>query len=196
MALRAWRMTGIDAAKRSREDCLPIPLLTTIEKWLADCGAEDLAKWSHAYLAHAGGPHSRAKIAALQVTANKITDALKALARVTEAISAYLLFAGGRSGSLMPVAQFNPFEKLDKPIMKAEGEADAYKFWHQLSDERNCYLDGVDAELIQRLRYRRLRGKKVQFPAFSRITRNVRWRKGCPPDIRPSLSMTVLSVIK
>ena len=50
----------------------------------------------------------------------------------------------------MPVAQFNQFEKLDKPIIQAGGEADAYKLWHQLSDERNRYLDGVDAELIGR----------------------------------------------
>ncbi len=48
----------------------------------------------------------------------------------------------------MPVAQFNPFEKLDKPIMQAGGEAAAYKLWHQLSDARNRYLDGVDAELM------------------------------------------------
>jgi hypothetical protein len=84
------------------------------------------------------------------VTTNKITDAIKALARVTETISAWLLFAGGRTNSLMPVAQFNQFEKLDKPIMQAGGEADAYKLWHQLSDERNRYLDVVDAELIGR----------------------------------------------
>jgi hypothetical protein len=86
------------------------------------------------------------------VTANKITDAIKAFARVTEAISAWLLFAGGRTNSLMPVAQFNPFEKLDKPIMQTGGEGDAYKLWHQLSDERNLYLEGLDDELIGRSR--------------------------------------------
>jgi hypothetical protein len=82
------------------------------------------------------------------VTANKINDAIKALARVTDAVSLWLLFAGGRMNALMPVAQFNPFEKLDKPIMQAGVEADAYKLWHQLSDERDRYLVGVDAELI------------------------------------------------
>jgi hypothetical protein len=142
------KLARIDPAKRSREDRLPASLLTTIEKWLDDSGADDLAKWSHAYLVHAGGPEARKRIANLMVTANKITDAVKALARVTEAISAWLLCAGGRSNALMPVAQFNPFEKLDKPIMEAGGEAAAYKLWHQLSDERNRYLDGVDAELI------------------------------------------------
>jgi Tripartite tricarboxylate transporter family receptor len=116
------RLAGIDPAKRSREDRLPLPLLATIERWLDESGADELAQWSHAYLAHAGGPDARKRIADLLVTANKITDAIKALARVTEAISAWLLFAGGRSNSLMPVAQFNPFEKLDNPIMRAGGE--------------------------------------------------------------------------
>jgi hypothetical protein len=142
------KLAGIDPAKRSREDRLPISLVAAIEKWLDDSGADDLANWSHAYLAHAGDPQSRQKIAALRVTADKITDAIRVLARVTEAISAWLLCAGGRSNALMPVAQFNQFEKLDKPIMQAGGEAAAYKLWHRLSDERNNYLESVDAALI------------------------------------------------
>jgi hypothetical protein len=144
------KLARIDPAKRSREDRLPASLLTTIERWLDDSGADELANWSHAYLAHAGGAESRKRIADLMVTTNKITDAIKAFARVTEAISAWLIFAGGRTGALMPVAQFNQFEKLDKPIMQAGGEAEAYQLWHQLSDERNRYLDGVDSELIGR----------------------------------------------
>jgi hypothetical protein len=142
------QLAGIDPAKRSREDRLSVSLLTTIEKWLDDSGADDLAKWSHVYLAHAGGPEARKRIADLTVTANKITDAIKVLAPATEAISAWLLFAGGRTNPLMPVAQFNQFEKLDKPIMQVGGEATADTIWQQLSDEWNHYLDGVDAELI------------------------------------------------
>lgn len=142
------KLAGIEPAKRSREDRLPVSLIRTIEKWLDDSGADDLADWSHAYLAHAGDPQSREKIAALAVTAGKITDAIRVLARATEAISAWLLCAGGRSHALMPVAQFNPFERLHRPIMQAGGEAAAYKLWHQLGDERNRYLDDVDAALI------------------------------------------------
>lgn len=142
------RLAGIHPEDRRREERLPTSLLTTIERWLDNSGADELAKWSHAYLAHAGGPESRKRIADLMVTANKITDAIKALARVTEAISAWLLFAGGRSNSLMPVAQFNPFERLDTPIMRAGAETDAYRLWHQLSGERNGYLEDLDVELI------------------------------------------------
>jgi len=144
------RLAGIHPENRRREDRLPTSLLTTIERWLDNSGADELAKWSHAYLAHAGGPEARNRIADLMVTANKITDAIKVLARVAEAISAWLLFAGGRSNSLMPVAQFNPFEKLDTPVMRAGAETEAYRLWDQLSDERNRYLEDVDVELIGR----------------------------------------------
>ncbi len=144
------RLTSIDPANRRRDDRLPLDLLATVERWLDDCGADELAKWSHAYLAHAGGPDARKKIAALHVTADKISDAIRALACVTEAISAWLLFAGGRSSALMPVAQFTPFEKLDKPIMQSGGETAAYDIWHRLSNERNAYLDAVDAALMGR----------------------------------------------
>jgi AbiU2 len=142
------KLAGIDPAKRSREDRLPDSLLTTIEKWLDDSGADDLVKWSHAYLAHAGGPEERKRIPELMVTTKKITDAIKVLARVTEAISAWLLFAAGRMNTLMPVAQFNQFENLDKPIMQAGGEAAACHLWQKLSDHRNSYLDDVGDELI------------------------------------------------
>jgi hypothetical protein len=143
------KLAGIDPMKRTREDRLPDSLRTTIEGWLDDSEACTLANWSHAYLAHAGGPQQRERTAAQLVTADKITGATKALARVTEGISRWLLFASGRTVSLMPVAQFNPFERLDAQIMKTEALQDAWKLWHQLSDERNHYLDGVDRELIR-----------------------------------------------
>jgi hypothetical protein len=142
------RLTGVRPQDRQRGDKLPVSLMTTIECWLDECGADELAKWSHAYLAHAGGPAARERISELLVTANKITDAIKAMARVTEAISAWLLFAGSRSNSLMPVAQFNPLDKLDRPIMKVGDETAAHRFWDELSDERNRYLDDVETKLI------------------------------------------------
>jgi hypothetical protein len=141
-------LAGIAPANRSRTDRLPISLLDTIEKWIDDSDAGDLAKWSHTYLAHAGGPTKR-DIKADFVTTDKIRETIKALARATEAISAWLLWSGGRSGSLMPVAQFNQFEKLDSPIMRVGGQDVAYQHWHRLSDESNQYLDGVGDELAR-----------------------------------------------
>jgi hypothetical protein len=140
-------LAGIRPENRRREDRLPQSLLTKIETWLDDSGADQLARWSHAYLAHAGGPESRKRIADLKVTANKITDAIKVLARVAEAISASLLFAGGRLNGLMPVAQFDPFEKLDVPVMEGGADTGVRRLWDQLSAERDRYLDDVEREL-------------------------------------------------
>jgi hypothetical protein len=146
------RLSGIEPKMRRRTDRLPLSLLETIDKWLDESGADDLAQWSHAYLAHAGGPESRKRIAELVVTGDKITGAIRALARVTEAISAWLLFAGGRSHSLMPVEQFDLFANLDKPIMDSASADRASDLWRRLGDERNHYLDGVDDELVGRVK--------------------------------------------
>lgn len=143
------KLAGIDVTKRRREDRLPITLLNTIEGWLDSSGADGLAEWSHAYLAHAGSRENRERIADAMVTTNKITDAIRILARVTEAISAYILFAGGRLNSLMPTAQFDLLENLDKPAMQADRKDDAYSFWDKLSTERDGYLEGVDTELAR-----------------------------------------------
>jgi hypothetical protein len=141
------KLASIEPKNRTREDRLPTSLLNTIEKWLNDSGAKELADWSHAYLAHAGSPESRKAFAEFNVTMDKIANTTKALARVTEAISGEFLYIGGRTHGLIPTAQFTPFERLDMPVMKFS-PAEAWKLWHQLSDEQNRYLEGVDAELL------------------------------------------------
>jgi hypothetical protein len=112
------RLSGIDSGKRAREDRLPKTLLGTIEGWLNGSGADELAEWSHAYLAHAGGPDRRKQIEEGLVTADKISEAIKTIVRATEAVSAYVLFAGGRLNGLAPVAQFDQFELLNQPAMQ------------------------------------------------------------------------------
>jgi hypothetical protein len=108
--------------------------------------ANELAEWSHAYLAHAGGPESRKRIAELTVTANKITDAIKALARVTEAILAWLLFAGGRSRQPDAGRTIRSIRKAGPADHGATAEADA--LWQRLSAEHDRYLDGFEDDLI------------------------------------------------
>jgi hypothetical protein len=122
------RLAGIDPSERRREDPLPRRLLDTIDSWLEGSGAEELAGWSHAYLAHAGGPDRRKQIEEGLVTADRISEAIKTLVRATEAISAYVLFAGGRLNGLVPVAQFDQFEHLDQPAVQPDQKAKPARF--------------------------------------------------------------------
>jgi hypothetical protein len=82
------------------------------------------------------------------VTADKISGAIKTLVRVTEALSAYVLFAGGRLNGLVPVAQFDQFEHLDQPAVQPGHKDDAAGFWDALSRERDAYAAGVEDKLI------------------------------------------------
>lgn len=142
-------LAGISPNKRSREDRLPIALLDTIEGWLDGSGADELAKWSHAYLAHAGSVESRQRIAAALVTNNKITEAIRTLARITEALSAEVLWAGGRMNTLMPTAQFDQFENLENRVAKDTAKGAARDLWDKLTDERDAYLSDVRDELLR-----------------------------------------------
>ncbi len=135
-------LSGIDPKCRNRDDHLPASLIETIERWIDESGAENLKKWSHKYLAHAGDPRSRKEVADLRVTANNIGEVIRVVARATEAISRLLLNADGRSNALMPVEQFDIFENLDKAILEA-GKADAaFDLWKNLGRERDGYLNG------------------------------------------------------
>ena len=52
---------------------------------------------------------------------------------------------------LMMVWTDVPFRTLAEfPVMKPGGDAAAEALWHQLSSERDRYLDGVDTELTKR----------------------------------------------
>ena len=111
------RLSGVNAANRSREDRLPVALVDAVKDWLDNSHADELAEWSHAFLAHAGSAESREKIEQAIENNDKITEAIRVTARVTEAISAEILYASGRLNSLMPTAQFDQLENLDRPVI-------------------------------------------------------------------------------
>lgn len=141
------RLTGIEASRRTRGDRLPKSILATIQHWIDDSGAPEIAKWSHAYLAHSGSPASRQAIGEYGLKGTKIGKAIAGLARATEGISAYVLFASGRLNSLMATAQFDRFEKFENPIMKAEAADDIAAYWDERSQDFEKVLDTIGQEL-------------------------------------------------
>ena len=143
------RLSGIQEANRSRNDVLPISLLAKVEGWLRNSGAEEIAKWSHRYLAHAGSSQDREAIAHIQVTNNKITAAIRDVARATEALSAEILYAGGRMNALMPVAQYNVFERLERPIALESQQHVVSDVWETKSNEWDAALSGVRDALFE-----------------------------------------------
>jgi hypothetical protein len=137
------RLSGVDAAKRKRSDALPKSLLAKVEGWLQGSEAEEIVKWSHSYLAHAGNSQDREAIAHIQMTNNKISAAIRDVARVTEALAGEILYIGGRANALMPVAQYDVFERLEKPIAQDREREAAAEVWRTKSDEWDAALQDV-----------------------------------------------------
>jgi hypothetical protein len=145
------KLSGANPASRRREDRLPVALVDTAEAWLDDSHAGELVDWSHAFLAHAGSVQSREDLRQAIVNNNRITDVIKIIARVAEAISAEILYASGRLNGLMPTAQFDQFQSLDKPVMRADQEMQAHDMWRRSSNERDRFVEGVGEELLSAL---------------------------------------------
>ena len=60
------KLMGVSVGSRARrEDRIPTSILTNTS------GADELAKWSHSYLAHAAVPNKREEIGAFQATTHK-----------------------------------------------------------------------------------------------------------------------------
>jgi hypothetical protein len=142
------RLIGIQSQNRRREDRLPARIIDTLEQWLADSGADEIVKWSHTLLAHAVGSTSptRSAIAAAAPTADKITHCINVFVRVAEAVTNSILNQSGR-GMLVPMPQFNPFEKLTNPCWPAGDRATLDGYWDQHAKVRNDYLEGIEEAL-------------------------------------------------
>jgi hypothetical protein len=143
------RLTSVQAESRRRDDRLPARIIETLEKWLAESGADEIVKWSHTLLAHAAGPTSpnRSAIAAAAPTADKITECIRSFVRVAEAVTNSILLHSGR-GMLVPIPQYNPFEKLDRALARFSDRAVLDGYWDKFAKERNGYLEGTEAALI------------------------------------------------
>lgn len=146
------KLSGVNATYRNREDRLPVTLLNTVETWLDESDADKLAKWSHSFLAHASSVENRENLKQAIVSNNKITEAIRIIARATEAMAGEILYASGRLNSLMATAQFNQFEDLDKPVMRADQETAAGEMWDKLIEEREHFIGDVGDKLISAIK--------------------------------------------
>ncbi|MFO1050490.1 MAG: hypothetical protein U1E52_21640 [Geminicoccaceae bacterium] len=142
------RLSGITPDRRKRDDQVPAKLIDTVEQWISDCGAKDVANWSHKYLAHAGSLASRRAIAGYGVNRAKIGTAIKGLARAAEAVSAYLLYSSGRMNALMATPQFDQFERLENAALSSTSGVDPSYVWNTLTREYDGSLGGVEEDLV------------------------------------------------
>jgi len=133
---------------RNRSDCLSQNILITLEQWLDGCGADEIVTWSHKMLAHAADEASRGRVDLQSINPNlqKITEVHKAFVCVAEALANFVLCDSGH-GMVVPVPQFNQFEKLEGAVLETTQMQPLRDFWHALSKERDGWIGDTEAML-------------------------------------------------
>jgi hypothetical protein len=58
------------------------------------------------------------------------------------------VYGGGREGAVMPTPPFDPFEKLNNPILHDRDEGGASDLWDRRSVEWDRCVDSVEDELV------------------------------------------------
>jgi hypothetical protein len=139
------QLSGVDPSRRDRNDRIPRAIIRTLRDWLCASGTGQLIVWSNSFLAHAAvdGPRRQSiDLSTAAPTLDKITAALRCFVRVSEAVSAYLLLAGGH-GMIVPVAQFDKFAGLGPVLTAPENRTKLNRQWDRLAKERNDFLQGT-----------------------------------------------------
>lgn len=148
IAHRAFdRLSGTAPSNRSRKDVIAKSYIEGLQGWIEASGAADIVVWTHKFLAHAADRRSRTLVdeAAIEPNLDKITGITRVFVRTSEAVNA--LFLSGH-GEVMPVAQFNQFENLDKPVLGQAHEAAIDAHWDKLSHERDGFRLGALDDLL------------------------------------------------
>jgi hypothetical protein len=101
--LRFDRFSRIRADRRARTDRIPRAFIDHLEKLIAKSGADDVVKWSHQFVAHAGDSQAKGW-SDPEATFEKGISAQKSIAQVVQLISTQLLQGQASEAS----SQYNP----------------------------------------------------------------------------------------
>jgi hypothetical protein len=131
------RLSQISSAERQRTDRLHVDLIDRLATHVENNGAREIVDWSHKFLAHAGDA-SAANWRHPHVTFDTIASAQRSIVQVVQLLSSHVL-QGAHMGTLVPVAQYNKFDRLDR-MFTPEALAFARQRRRELEDDRNSWL--------------------------------------------------------
>ena len=133
------RLSKTEPPNRKPSDRIPKRFFDILLSHISGSGIDKVTEWSHQNIAHAGNQdHPTWK--ELNPTWNDIWSAQRTLSQVAQIISG-LVLNGPASAQLVPTAQYNKFEFLEKVISR-ETLIKAQEKKVELEAERNSWLKG------------------------------------------------------
>lgn len=109
------KLCGVSPENRRRHDRIPDLVFDQLDAWLKDSDYEKVVKYGNKFIAHAADEFSRQKVKEehRSFTLDEIATVHRALSNVANAISGAILWEG--ESAIVPIPQYNVFEKLDMP---------------------------------------------------------------------------------
>jgi hypothetical protein len=131
------RLSQVSPNRRHRTDRIRKRVIGHLETHIAQNGVDDILKWSHQFVAHAGDTRAGGWREP-NITFEQVVSAQKSIVQVLQLITAILLQGPGL-GNLVPVYQINPFARFDR-LVDPQALAKARQFRDSLEKDRNSWL--------------------------------------------------------
>jgi hypothetical protein len=133
-------LAGVSAERHAPDDGVgPVVMERLKEK--VTYATKDLRVYVNKFLAHAATPGSRQVVEAdnLRITLNRLYQAHKAICKVANFVSIYILGESSIGGLAHPI--YDQFAYIDKPLVTAHGIAALRKVWDEYDKETHQWAN-------------------------------------------------------
>jgi hypothetical protein len=135
------KLSGVAPDERTRTDLIHNDVFQTIENWFAVPILRKLRTHRNKFVGHAAGEISRqnAPLDRLGVSLDELAEAQRVVVRIATAIGSHILYDTALGG-VVPTPQFNVFEYLEMPVIRAENMAEIADWWRSHRSGREEWL--------------------------------------------------------
>lgn len=141
-------LSGTQEYNRSRSDKIREEILDRLDNIINTCGAKNFINYANTFVAHAANKANREKFESLawKPTLGELYKSHKALCQVASAIYGKILWIG--ASGLVPTANYDKFQNLDKPWVQEDKICELHREWDYFKAEienwsREDIFDGI-----------------------------------------------------
>ena len=127
-------ISGVAPENRCRKDLTKEDIFEQIERWFGDAAFGKIKTYRNKFIGHAASQKSRHKIQ--YPHHDDLMKAHKIILKITRKIVDIL---GTEIGDPVPIAQYDVFENLDKPLIPSANMKEMTEWWRKHGQERDSW---------------------------------------------------------
>ena len=132
-------ISGVAPENRCRKDLTKEDIFEQIERWFGNSAFGKIKTYRNKFTAHAANRESQKKIPQ-NPHHDDLIEAHKIILKITRKIADIL---GTGIGNPVPIAQYDVFENLDKPLIPSANMTEMKEWWRKHCQERNGWYRAI-----------------------------------------------------